>query len=51
MKSGVTWGQLIMVAIIGFLLFYIWVEIGGRRGSLPVLPNTNPANRVEGTLQ
>lgn len=47
MKSNVTWGSLLMVAGILFLLFLLWVEFGGRHGKPADTPTTIPAIRTE----
>jgi hypothetical protein len=43
--GNVTWAQFILLAIVLFIIYWLWVEIGGRHGQAPVFPDTQPAVR------
>ena len=47
MNDQVKFKHLILIAISLFLLYYLWVEFGGRHGQAPVFPSGNPIPRNE----
>jgi hypothetical protein len=47
MTGNVKFHHLLIIAVVGFIAYYIWVEIGGRSGKLPVFEPTSPAVRKD----
>lgn len=45
MNKGITWSQLLIVAGIAFVAYYLWVN-RKTTGNLPATPDTNPAVRI-----
>lgn len=50
MKTPVTFGHLILIAIVIFVIYYIWVVVGARgSGKPPVIYSDPDAPKAQGT--